>query len=87
MCYTPRIRKGGQCGCSAKGARRLCKRSIADGGGAMLLARALLKKRTFFCELVKTPLVWRDGPPLDPDPIAPQQDLKTRRKAETVTKA
>lgn len=40
-----------------------------------------------FCELVKTPLVWRDGPPLDPDPIAPQQDLKTRRKAETVTKA
>lgn len=57
------------------------------GAGAMLLARALLKKRTFFCELVKTPLVWRDGPPLDPDPIAPQQDLKTRRKAETVTKA
>lgn len=56
-------------------------------GGAMLLARALLKKRTFFCELVKTPLVWRDGPPLDPNPITPQQDLKTRRKAETVTKA
>ena len=57
------------------------------GAGAMLLARALLKKRTFFCELVKTPLVWRDGPPLDPNPITPQQDLKTRRKAETVTKA
>ncbi len=53
----------------------------------MLLARALLKKRTFFCELVKAPLVWRDGSPLDPDPIAPQQDLKTRRKAETVTEA
>lgn len=57
------------------------------GGALCCWARALLKKRTFFCELVKTPLVWRDEPPLDPNPITPQQDLKTRCEAKAVTKA
>lgn len=57
------------------------------GGGRYVAGKGAPKKRTFFCELVKTPLVWRDEPPLDPNPITPQQDLKTRCEAKAVTKA